>query len=55
MLVREDFFDRLLLHSTTLNIRRESYQLKKKRKAGVLVKSITPESDDELAESGHYH
>lgn len=47
--------DRLLHHSTTLNIKGESYRLKEKRRAGVLAKSIPPESDDELAESGHHH
>ncbi len=30
--------DRLLHHSTTLNIKGESYRLKEKRKAGVLTK-----------------
>ncbi|MGE4723101.1 ATP-binding protein [Yersinia enterocolitica] len=47
--------DRLLHHSTTLNIKGESYRLKEKRRAGVLAKSIPPESDDELAESGYDH
>ncbi|MGH4333361.1 ATP-binding protein, partial [Klebsiella pneumoniae] len=44
--------DRLLHHSTTLNIKGESYRLKEKRKAGVLAKSATPISDDEMVESG---
>lgn len=44
--------DRLLHHSTTLNIKGESYRLKEKRKAGVLAKSATPISNDEMAESG---
>lgn len=33
--------DRLLHHSTTLNIKGESYRLKEKRKAGVLTKNTT--------------
>ena len=40
--------DRLLHHSTTLNIKGESYRLKEKRKAGVLTKNTTPISDDEM-------
>lgn len=44
--------DRLLHHSTTLNIKGESYQLKEKRKVGALTKSTTPISEDEMAESG---
>lgn len=44
--------DRLLHHSTTVNIKGESYRLKEKRKAGVLAKNATPISDDEMAESG---
>ena len=44
--------DRLLHHSTMLNIKGESYRLKEKRKAGVLAKSATPISDDEMVESG---
>lgn len=44
--------DRLLHHSTTLNIKGESYQLKEKRKVGALTKSETPISEDEMAESG---
>jgi len=43
--------DRLQHHSTTLNIKGESYRLKKKSKAGVLAKNATPVSDDEMAES----
>lgn len=46
--------DRLLHHSTTLNIKGESYRLKEKRKAGVLAKNATPISDDEMAESGQH-
>ncbi|WP_291971636.1 ATP-binding protein, partial [Candidatus Symbiopectobacterium sp.] len=46
--------DRLLHHSTTLNIKGESYRLKEKRKAGVLAKNATPVSDDEIAESGQH-
>ena len=35
--------DRLLHHSTTVNIKGESYRLKDKRKAGVLSKAaVTP-------------
>lgn len=44
--------ERPLHHSTTLNIKGESYLLKEKRKAGVLAKNATPISDDEMAESG---
>lgn len=44
--------DRLPHHSTTLNIKGESYRLKEKRKARVLAKNTTPVSDDEMAESG---
>lgn len=40
------FLNRLLHHSTTLNIKGESYWLKDKRKAGVLTKNTTPISDD---------
>ncbi|MFP1497619.1 IS21-like element helper ATPase IstB [Escherichia coli] len=46
--------DRLLHHSTTLNIKGESYRLKEKRKAGVLAKNATPISDDEMAASGQH-
>ncbi|CAH23110.1 transposase [Yersinia pseudotuberculosis] len=46
--------DRLLHHSTTLNIKGESYRLKEKRKSGVLAKNATPISDDEMAESGQH-
>lgn len=46
--------DRLLHHSTTLNIKGKSYRLKEKRKAGVLAKNATPISDDEMAESGQH-
>ncbi|OCD30360.1 transposase [Shigella sonnei] len=41
-------------HSTTLNIKGESYRLKEKRKAGVLTKNTTPISDDEMVESGQH-
>nr|WP_241391718.1 IS21-like element helper ATPase IstB [Yersinia frederiksenii] len=44
--------DRLLHHSTTLNIKGESYRLKEKRKAGMLLKEPPPESHVQLAESG---
>ncbi|MFP1464217.1 ATP-binding protein [Escherichia coli] len=44
--------DQVLHHSTTLNIKGESYRLKEKRKAGVLAKNATPISDDEMAASG---
>ncbi|HAX7638819.1 TPA: ATP-binding protein, partial [Escherichia coli] len=43
---------RLLHHSTTLNIKGESYRLKEKRKAGVQAKNTTPISDDEMVKSG---
>lgn len=46
--------DRLLHHSTTLNIKGESYRLEEKRKVGVLAKNATPISDDEMAESGQH-
>ncbi|HID4620934.1 TPA: IS21-like element helper ATPase IstB [Escherichia coli] len=46
--------ERLLHHSTTLNIKGESYRLKEKRKAGVLTKNTTPISDDEMVESGQH-
>ncbi|MDE1186226.1 MAG: IS21-like element helper ATPase IstB [Pantoea sp.] len=46
--------DRLLHHSTTLNIKGESYRLKEKRKAGVLVKSSAPINEGEMAETGHF-
>ncbi|MGS3097683.1 AAA family ATPase, partial [Escherichia coli] len=41
-------------HSTTLNIKGESYRLKEQRKARVLAKNATPISDDEMAESGQH-
>lgn len=44
--------DQLLHHSTTVNIKGESYRLKEKRKAKVLVKNAAPISDYEMAESG---
>lgn len=46
--------DRLLHHSTTLNIKGESYRLKEKRKAGVLTKNATPISEDEMVKSGQH-
>ncbi|WP_252861955.1 ATP-binding protein, partial [Shigella sonnei] len=46
--------DCVLHHSTTLNIKGESYRLKEKRKAGVLTKNTTPISDDEMVESGQH-
>ncbi|MGS8640087.1 AAA family ATPase, partial [Salmonella enterica subsp. enterica serovar Infantis] len=44
--------DRLLHHSTTLNLTGDSYQLKETRNVGALTKSATPISEDEMAESG---
>lgn len=44
--------DRRLHHSTTMNIKGESYRLKEKCKAGVLAKSAAPISDDGMVESG---
>lgn len=38
--------DRLLHHSTTLNIKGESYRLREKRKAGVLSKNLAPENNE---------
>ncbi len=35
--------DRLLHHSTTINIRGESYRLKEKRRAGLLKKNLRKE------------
>ncbi len=49
-----EILDPLLHHSTTLNIKGESYRLKEKRKAGVLAKNATPISDDEMAASGQH-
>ena len=46
--------EHLLHHSTTLNIKGESYRLKEKRKAGVLTKNTTPISDDEMVKSGQH-
>ncbi|EAB6034261.1 hypothetical protein G3601_005182 [Salmonella enterica] len=51
---QENRLDRQLHHSTTLNIKGESYRLKEKRKAGVLTKNTTPISDDEMVESGQH-
>ncbi|WP_252862478.1 ATP-binding protein, partial [Shigella sonnei] len=51
---KRQHLDRLLHHSTTLNIKGESYRLKEKRKAGVLTKNTTPISDDEMVESGQH-
>lgn len=39
--------DRLLHHSTTLNIKGESYRLKDKRKAGLIPGATTPEEDSD--------
>lgn len=39
--------DRLLHHSTTLNIKGESYRLKEKRRAGILGRARSVESQDE--------
>uniref|UniRef100_UPI002B059B4F ATP-binding protein n=1 Tax=Serratia marcescens TaxID=615 RepID=UPI002B059B4F len=45
--------DRLLHHSTTLNIKGESYRLREKRKAGVLSKNLAPENNEaSLEKSG---
>ncbi|OFC62877.1 ATP-binding protein IstB [Candidatus Erwinia dacicola] len=45
--------DRLLHYSTTVNIKRESYRLREKRKAGVLSKNLAPESNEaSLEKSG---
>lgn len=45
--------DRLLHHSTTLNIKGESYRLREKRKAGVLSKNLEPENNEaSLEKSG---
>ncbi|END31460.1 putative IstB domain protein [Escherichia coli P0302308.4] len=38
--------DRLLHHSTTLNIKGESYRLKEKRKAVVMTQNATPVYED---------
>ena len=42
--------DRLLHHSTTINIKGESYRLKTKRKAGML--SVAVKEEDGKAASG---
>ncbi|WP_061770437.1 ATP-binding protein [Serratia symbiotica] len=42
--------DRLLHHSTTLNIKGESYRLREKRKAGVLSKNLALENNGEPTE-----
>ncbi|MXX16511.1 MAG: AAA family ATPase [Gammaproteobacteria bacterium] len=42
--------DRLLHHSTTINIKGESYRIKEKRKAGLLGKSPPPKSTAEEAD-----
>lgn len=44
--------DRLLHHSTILNIKGKSYRLKEKRKAGVLAKNPTPINDNEMVKNG---
>ena len=38
--------DRLLHHSTTLNIKGESYRLKDKRKAGIIIPGTTQQQED---------
>lgn len=45
--------NRLLHHSTTVDIKGECYRLKEKRKAGVQAKNVMPVSDDEMAKNGH--
>lgn len=42
--------DRLLHHSTTMNIKGESYRLKEKRRAGLLQRpaSAAPQEEEEL-------
>jgi DNA replication protein DnaC len=40
--------DRLLHHSTTINIKGESYRLRDKRKAGILGKRPKPTDDEEV-------
>lgn len=44
--------DRLLHHSTTINIRGESYRLKDRRRAGLLTRPEQQRSDHELALTG---
>ena len=39
--------DRLLHHSTMLNVKGESYRLKEKRKAGVFGRAATPAIPDQ--------
>lgn len=46
--------DRLLHHSTTLNIKGERYRLKEKRKAVVMTQNATPVSEDEMVKSGQH-
>lgn len=43
--------DRLLHHSTTLNIKGESYRLKEKRRAGLLSRQVVVESEDTVSSS----
>jgi len=43
--------DRLLHHSTTLNIKGESYRLKDKRKAGLLSAQLKPKEEEAMATS----
>ena len=38
--------DRLLHHATTLNIKGESYQLKEKRRAGLLGQEPQPQPEE---------
>ncbi len=42
--------DRLLHHSTTINIKGESYRLRDKRKAGILGRRPKPTDDEEVPE-----
>jgi hypothetical protein len=43
--------DRLLHHATTVNIKRESYRLKEKRKAGLLAAVATEKGGEQVTES----
>ena len=45
--------DRLLHHSTTLNVKGESYRLKEKRRAGLLGRTQTaPDAEKEVLPDG---
>jgi DNA replication protein DnaC len=44
--------DRLLHHSTTLNIKGESYRLKEKRKAGMLTTRLRKEAEENVMKIG---